>query len=415
MSVTIDEYFLIEPDWKKSVSFRKKWRTSIQTAITGGEKKSALFGWPRRSLLYAASALSPAEANHIKRKLFKNLHNIWGVPYWQDRTVLTARAFTGQNILNVGSTVNRNFEMGASCVLLESRDSYEAHPIDAIADTSIILRENLTSTWPAGTEVYPLLKARLKATQKMRTITSAIGDIQIEAAEAYDDGILRAAGDIAGFPVFREIPVFDIEPNWINPIDQEFLHPCELLAFYGKEYSESNYTETDLRLRAQYLFDSKSEIQAYFAFFDEMMGRWGAFWVPSWQDDIVVTAAFEANATTFIIENIEYADYWLDNDVTGRYLFFLFPDGTQAYRKIMTAPSGTSITLGSEIGKACSAGELGALLVSFLYLVRFDQDEAEIKYDTEDVGTAEISFKTQGRDPVPTTTTTTTSSSTTTS
>jgi len=104
------------------------------------------------------------------------------------------------------------------------------------------------------------------------------------------------------------------------------------------------------------------------------------FWFPTWRSDIVVNAAFDAADITLSVEDFKWEDYFRQTG-TGQYLFFAFPDGTTAVRKLISATSST-ITLDQAIGKTVSTDELSQLLVSFLLYGRFDQDEVEVDSPT---------------------------------
>lgn len=408
----VNEYFLIPPDWAKPVLFRKQWRTGLQNSLKDNEKRSALFTWPRRALSYDAMALEYAETAYIRRKIYKNLHNVWGIPYWQDRTALTAEAASGQAVLAVESTQYRNFEVGALCILSAQKNSYEVGTIQSLTADQITLTANLNSTWPVNTDVYPILKCRIKTGQKFNSLSARLGKIAIAAQEAYDE-ITRHTPNIDDFPTYKSWPIFNILPDWGQPVDTSFLHDHELLFFLGKTYSTSHWEETAFRFDAGYMADGKAEIQRFLDFFDVHKGRWGNFWRPSWVSDIVITAPFEADAVELTIDPIEYPDYWLDQKA-GSHIMLLWPDDDLVCRGVVRASSNT-ISLNYPTGRACTAEQLPQLLVSFLTLCRFNQDEIEAKYLTDSVANIKLSCRTTLLEIPAATTTTTTSSSTSTS
>jgi len=411
----VNEYFLIPPDWANPVLFRKQWRTGLQNSLKNNDKRSALFTWPRRALSYDAVALEYTETAYIKRKIYKNLPNVWGIPYWQDRTALTAEASSGQAVLDVGSTQYRNFEVGALCILLASKDSYEVGTILSFTADQITLTGNLISTWPVNTDVYPILKCRIKTGQKFNSLSARLGKIAIAAQEAYDE-ITRHTPNIDDFPTYKSWPIFNIPPDWGQPVDMNFLHDYELLSFLGKTCSMSHWEETAFRFDAGYLADGKAEIQRFLDFFDVHKGRWGNFWRPSWIADIVVTAPFGADAVELTIDPIEYPDYWLDKKA-GSHIMLLWPDDEFACRGVVKATS-DKIVINQPAGRSCTAEQLPQLLVSSLTLCRFNQDEIEAKYLSDSVANINLSCRTTLSE-IPaattTTTTTTTTSSTTTS
>ena len=153
----VSDYLLINPDWDRGINLRKRWKTTIQTSLKNNEKRSSLYTWPRRIYRFTLIALNYNESIMLKQKIYKNLSNIWGVPYWQDETALSVQADSGQATLEIEDTTNRNFEEGAEC-LLGSKDSYEVGIIQSLTDTQIILVDLLGNTWPIGTKIYPILK-----------------------------------------------------------------------------------------------------------------------------------------------------------------------------------------------------------------------------------------------------------------
>jgi len=196
-----------------------------------------------------------------------------------------------------------------------------------------------------------------------------------------------------GMPTYKGAYVLPVKPNWIGDPVHAYDHPYDLLKGIGKAYSESRLDETQFRFRANYIL-SRADTAIFFDFFDMLKGRCYPFWLPSWQPDIKVAAAFDAGATQLIIEDCEYPAFWLPNPAAGRHLYIEWPDSSAVIRGVSDAPNSTTITLDEAVGKSCSEAELPRLVTSFLYPVRFDQDELRIDYTTPDVAETEVAFKT---------------------
>ena len=256
--MSIDEYFLIT-DPPQRASLKKKWITTILTAIQGGEQRFALLTWPRRSLAYDFVPLTRSDLNYINRILFKNLHNTLGFPFFQDKTLLTSQASSGQKILHVESTLYRNFEIGAPCMLLASRSSYEVGSIAALSTNQITLEDNLSHTWPVGTMIYPVLIGKVNSIEEIQISNSRYGGISILANEDYDDAITRHTPNISMFQIYKDFPVFHFRPK-LGSLKQGLSHPYDYLAFFGKSYSESTYLETSIPLEGNFLAREKQTI-----------------------------------------------------------------------------------------------------------------------------------------------------------
>lgn len=209
--------------------------------------------------------------------------------------------------------------------------------------------------------------------------------------------------------------VFATRPNWASQPKQMIDHNYLLFQDFGRAYARSSVDIAREVLSYQFLFESKEEIEDMRNFFDSQYGQLGAFWLPSWRSDVIVNTAFAAIDTSLFIEDIKYAEYFLDNLGAGRYLMFLFPDLTRIYAKVIGAPADNQIILDEAIGKAASTADIQYLMVSFLYLVRFGVDEIRFDYTTNTIAEASINFRTIFTEAITSTTTTTTTTTTSTS
>lgn len=388
----VSDYILNRPNWADSVKYRRKWQTNIQISLSGEEQRSALLTWPRRSLSFSILSLDYSKISMLKKVLYKNLYNLLGVPFWQDGTVLTAKANSGQKTLNVQSVLSRNFEPGGLCILIASDTSYEDAIIGSILGNQITLQDNLAHTWPVRTEVYPVMISRVRSTQQIDMITSLYGKISADADEDYYAGITRHIGEVDGsFVFYRGSPIFNVRPNWASEINYKLYHPYDLLSFLGETFSMTHYDETAVGLKASYLETSKLSIQKVIDFFDSRRGRWGNCWVPTWQRDLIINAPFLATDNILSVQSIDLESYWLGT-AAGSYIIVFWPDWTYAVGRIIDTTE-TTITIESTIGKSCSAGQLRRLLTCFLLSSRFDQDEIEVEYLTSEIGNIGLSYR----------------------
>ena len=181
-----DFYLTARPDWSEGVEISRTWRTSIQAAVTGSEKRSALYGRVRRGVIYKVLALNSAEVAYLKRRLWRDMHLVVGVPLWPDGAALTDQVDAGLDlILPVTSTADREFTIGAEAVLVDPRDAshYEAVVIDDLDADKIYLADAVDGDWPAHTMVYPVIPCRIEPAQTLRALTAGVGEFSVSAAE----------------------------------------------------------------------------------------------------------------------------------------------------------------------------------------------------------------------------------------
>lgn len=188
---TIHAYFTLPPDWGSGVTLTRSYKTGIQMSVTGQEKRSALYSWPRRALKYKVIGMSAAEVAYIKRKIWRHQHHVWGVPLWTDGSKLTAIAAAGTKSLAVEDTRYRDFAIGDKVIITNpaNPDSYEYGTIASFTQTGITLVDNLTYSWTSFYFVYPVLPARFEASMTLTSRTDRVGEMTIKAVEAFEENM----------------------------------------------------------------------------------------------------------------------------------------------------------------------------------------------------------------------------------
>lgn len=387
-------YFVIPPT---TMGVSHLWVTSIQTTINGTEKRSALTTWPRIKFEGSWFFTNDTDINTAKRNLLFYPDSIWGVPLWPDKTVLTSQALASQKTLLVSATANRHFYVGRECIIIKTDySSYEVGTIASMTATSIVLESNLSSTWAASSYIIPLYEFRLEATQYIDMDYIKTTGLQLVGHEAYET--LRSFTytlPASSATTYKALDVFSFIP--VRQLKYKYYRPYDMVQFFGLGVATQNYKAGDNAIEAQgrYVFTTREQTWNFLKFFDSKMGRLSSFWMPTWQRDVVPSAAIAADATVITINPIDYALY-LANDIIGRYIMFVMPDGTYQYRKITDADA-TTITIESALGTAITTAQLTDLIVSFIHYARFEVDEVKMDfsngYNVDGMSRTEATFK----------------------
>jgi hypothetical protein len=390
----VEDYFLIEPDWQYFINMGRTWRTALQTSIDKSEKRAKLRSWPTKRLNFTVVPFTAEENNYIRRKFYRAAGKIFGVPIWTDRCVTTQIVDSGSSTtFTVDDNTLRQFEVGAPIMLFGDINNYEVKNIVTIGSNQFTIDSDYTGTWPIGTYVYPVLQGRLLKSQDLAEHTTwGHYPIVIECSEEFDEDITRSVFSGSSFSSYLNLPVLNIEPNRVISPKSVFEVFPNVTSFMSRslDYSFSN----EAQIRSEYLwsFSSRAAMFELVKFFDECSGRWSNFWYPSWMDDIVLTATFSDADTTLSIEDIEWVDYWSTTKANGRYLYVLLPDGTEIIRKILSAPSDTSILVDAAMGTTITS--LSGVIACFLYMGRFNSDELTLKYFTEGYAETQLELAT---------------------
>lgn len=371
--------------------FSHQWKTSIQRGIKGNEKRSALFTWPRLSLSSKFILPTYAQYSWMKRNLHKDIHNLWEIPIWYDKAILVSQAIAGQTELEVEDLANRHFYDGRDCIIIGD-GSYEKGTISSInSDLSITLSGNLAHTWPAGSLVLPLYKFRIQSTQEIKGIQeNPVQTIAFDALEEFETArSFSYSLPSSGLETYLAHDLFLTPPK--HAITSFCEHPYELLQALGLGYSSTHYDETELGLKLFFTLIGKEAVWNLLEMFDSKRGRFDAFWIPSWNKDIVVTSAIADTDTILTITDLDYDDYYLSNAIVNRHIFIRFSNDSYVCRKIISAPSNTSIEIDSATGIAGLPE-----MVSFLIFSRFDVDEISFSHKVDDHNSIRADLKTKG-------------------
>jgi len=390
----VDDYFLVAPDWQYSIEIGRKWKTSIQLAISQDEKRAKLKSYPSKRILYTIVPFSSNENNYIRRKLYRGSGKIFGVPIWTDRCSTTQLVNPASGTtFTVDDNSLRQFEVGAPLILYDDIDNYEVKEIVTVGSNSFTVDSSFTGSWLSGSDVYPILQGRILNSHNLREETTwGHSGIMIECNEEYDEDITRTVYSGSSFSTYLGLPILNLEPNRISTPESTIEVFPEITEYLSRSMDYTFTTEGRIKSRFLWSFYTRAEAFELVKFFDEQCGRWGNFWYPSWMDDVVLTSPFDSSDTVLDMEDIEWATYWSDTNANGRYLYVKLPDGTEIVRKILSAPSSTQLQVDSAMGTTITS--LAGVICCFLYMGRFDRDELYLEYVTENYSATQIELST---------------------
>ena len=371
-----DRYLMLRPS-KCYVSHI--WRTVIHTKLSGVERRAALYSTPRIKMEIDILTGQHTAQRSIRAGLFHNAPDIWGVPMWSNLTEITSTA-SGTTI--PCDTRYGHFYVGQECVVINknvtSWSDYEVRTITNVSDTELTVSGTLTSSWAKDNYVVPMYNCRIKDANAgiSRQVRSA-DTISLTAVEALETGYTsNYETPASGTLTYRDKEVLLNKP--ISPKDESWLYTIYGQQDMGFGFTYTYQTDAVRKYNNRFILGTREEISDLLNFFDRHMGRYACFWFPTWNQDINIVSAVAADDVILNIEDIDYDTEWFVNDLIGRRLYIQLPDGSYVFRRVTNATSNT-IVLDSAIGTAVSASNLSKLLISFLELGRFDQDEIEIE------------------------------------
>jgi hypothetical protein len=130
------------------------------------------------------------------------------------------------------------------------------------------------------------------------------------------------------------------------------------------------------------------------AFLIARFGQLRPFWIPTWDQDLVLALDVGPTDTGITIASEFYSRFFFPTKAR-RYIAFIPTDGSgNVYREILNAVDGGEgtelLTLDSPTGKSFSSTQTQ---ISFLTLAKLASDDNEITWMTSDLAQANIEFQ----------------------
>jgi len=367
------------PNWKREVIERWQWLTDVLTAYDNSEQRVKLRAKPRREYEFQVTAFG-RERQEMENALWGWQHRLFAVPIWQDRRQLLSGAAAGGTALSL-DTSGTEFEAGGLAVLTLHDGLAEAQEILAVAPGSLALKLPLQNLWPSGAYVYPARLGRIGARQALTRLTGDVAELVVNFR--FDDAGTLGAPDT--YPAYRGLPVLEDAPNWAGSLEAEFVHKIAEFDYQtGPAFVEYEGAVPNRLQQFRWFLNGRAAVDRYRRMLGALSGRLTPFWFPSQTSDFTVTQPIGANATQITVRNTGYAQYARQQN--GRKdIRIQLRNGAIHYRRLTDAAilsdAEENLQIDSALGSAAIQPD-DIRQVSFLSLVRLDQDQVEIAWRT---------------------------------
>lgn len=173
----------IPPNWDETVKLEHRYKTGIQKALWGKEKRAGYRSRYSLAELYQFFTVTVQEKQWLQRKLYKHQAEAWGIPVWPDGAQLTAQFGMSDTVITVNSTFYRHFAHCPYVILIQDYANYEYFPVTQVTETTITVTATTHLVWPIGSWVYPMFPALLNSKISVKNLTASLYDGKIEVEE----------------------------------------------------------------------------------------------------------------------------------------------------------------------------------------------------------------------------------------
>lgn len=122
-----------------------------------------------------------------------------------------------------------------------------------------------------------------------------------------------------------------------------------------------------------------------------LAGRFGKLWVPSFTNDLQLSATIGSSDTTITVEWCGYSDFG-DQQLNARDIRIELKNGTVFYRRITASTDGGStetLTINASLGTTVAVNDVR--LISFMFFGQQLSDDLDLIHHTDSDGFVEVS------------------------
>lgn len=374
------------PNWQNTVIERIEFRTDLLRKFDGSEQRTALradgahWSWEFR---WNASGRAKRLLENV---LYQWAARVWALPIFPQGQALATGINPGDLVIPV-STANTDYHADGLAFLqdINEPEVFEAVEILSLDATTITAKRPVTGTWGAGTYIYPARTGRLTKTAPASRFT---GD------HLYGTASFRLEEQLVVTPAtettYRGYPLQTTKPEWAQDPTIEYARRIAVIDLgIGVPAVDDQSGLAEPVVAFRWAFTSRAAVQAFRAWLFARRGRQKALWLPSFSDDLVVTAAVSAAATNLDVQACGIKNY-VAAGVNRRDIRIQMTDGTVYYRRtsahVEVDANTERLTMDTPLGVNYTAADFAQ--VSWMQLARLDADAIEIAHWTGEVSTA---------------------------
>jgi hypothetical protein len=378
-------FFSVAPDWNEGMEESLEYLTDVLRAYSDFEQRRGLRQLPRRAMRYRALTLNARDAAGLESLIWGWQNQPYGVPWWPDAQPLLSDVAIGSFTIPV-DTADRMFAAGGLVAIWVDEYTFEALSVVSVAAHAVTVSSPTQFAWKAGpgTRVIPVFLCRLPGAVDVSRHSSEIDQVDVN--------FIGEAAQVAPAPAatpaqFKGFDVLEIPPNWEKtPLRRSYKRSMVTIdpkvglievvdkggtALVGQEFP--------------WWLDTHPSVTAFRAFILRRFGQLVPFWIPTWDQDLVLFQDVASSDTGIRIKSEFYSRFFFPTPAR-RFIAFIPMDGSgNVYGKITGAidnGDGTeNLTLEAAPGKNFPQS---TTMISFLTLARLASDSVSIKWDSSE-------------------------------
>lgn len=354
--------------------------TEIIPGISGTEQRIALRKQPRQ-LFEVMYKLDGNDRQRMQALLMDWSHKVFGFPLQNELILTTAAVSVGATEYQVSGADDVDLRVGGLAVIITDANTFDVITIASKTDTLITASDPSLNDHAAGTNLMPLRTAHI-----IRMVSASMAQNNLETFkatfEATDNDTGALSGSTAAYSTYNGRVLFDDCNVMAGEITEQYKRRIYRIDNKtGKVSIDSSWDRGKRSSQKGFVLRNRAEILSFRKAMIAIGGRRTAFYIPTFNDDLEVTATIGVGSDTMDIERIEY-ERFIQSRAPKSTFKITFTDGTSLIREVQSAAGVDStterLTLDTTWPSTRTVDEI--VRVQFYELSRFDADNVRIQY-----------------------------------
>lgn len=356
-----------------------EWKTDIIPSFKN-EQRLALRAAPRQTFSFDFQ-LDNHQFSRAKAIATQWAHRVYGIPVWSELTRLGALPM-GTSELQLDTT-QADYRADDLVILWESDSKWVAVETTTVTPTSVALKLPLESSF-MNAYVAPLRFARTPGGMEFRRSSNDIAT----AKATFLVTVNKDLGGSGSWPTYRGKDVMLERPVLVGDLTERLVRSTDEFD-NGSGPVVVDIQNDWVTSTKMVTFDTltRADRWAVRRWIHSRRGRQKAFWLPSWNPDLIMVENQGAQSTALTVRPISYPLYYGIKDIMVQ-----LNDGRRFFRRVLNAsvdPQGNEIlNLDESFGTAFTIGEVA--FICFMSHVRFNADKIDVSHAS--AGRATISI-----------------------
>ena len=350
------------------------WKTDIINSFNK-EQRLALRDAPRQAFSYKF-LLDEAQFSRAKAISSQWAHRVYGIAVWAEVTPLLNGLTAGSTFISF-DTANADYRKDDLILLWISDTQLTALEITTVTTTGVNLKLPLETNWPKC-YVAPLRFARTFSGIDYKRSSNRY----ITASGVFEVTQNKDLGDNSAYPLYRGKPVLTDRSAVVSDLSERIARTIDIFDNgSGPIQVDTSANWVRHMQTVGFIKNTREGIWALRKWIHARRGKQRAFWLPSWNSDLIILEDVSSTASAITVSPIGYPLYYGAKDIMVQ-----LKNGTRLFARVTSGSTNGDgnevLTLSAQIGETFATTDID--FVCFISHARFDSDQ--VVFSHTDVG-----------------------------